>query len=198
MGCDLYSKTYLWSRPENRYVDAFDLMISYDVRNFRDGWDLVPDRQYDVYAAFGRPMVNCADFEQPYPEMECFREGIPPFLDGTAFGTLVSCSGNFGHRWCLLPDLKAAIPPYVEALGDPELFFRDKTNGFYLDYKAGKVARSEFEEFNRDAISGMKEVLERVISIETALRSDTSAWSREEILELVEPEKTVFFLWFNS
>lgn len=200
MGCDLHNKTYLWSKVENRYVDAFDLMIAYDIEKASTVWDLVPDREYDIYSAFGRPMMNCPEFGQPYPEMGRFKVGIPNLLVGTTFGKLVgsSGSGNFGYRWWLLPDLKAEIPRYVEILRDPELFFEDKENECYLDYKAGMFTRERFEEFNRDAISGMERVLERISSIETILSSDTGSWTRDEISEAIEPEKTVFFFWFNS
>lgn len=194
MGCDIFNKTYLWSRREKRYIDSYDILVRYDIEISHLIPDIVGDRFYDLFGAFG-----CRS-RSYYPEMSRLNYGIPPFLEGTAFGKMVSApdTGNFGFCWIFLPDLKVSIDEYNAKLRDPELYYSDKECEQYLDYKDGFFSKEEFEKENLHVIDGLENVRKRVVQVETDLTSETSAWRKDEIMEEVDVGKTVFFIWFNN
>ena len=111
MGCDIHCKTYLWSRVENRYIDAFEIMETYPIKNENVIPDIVGDRFYDLFGAFGNTARSY------YPEMACLKDGIPPFLSGSTLVKFLELQGgNFGYVWTFLPDIKKETLRYMKML----------------------------------------------------------------------------------
>jgi len=193
MGCDIHVKTYLWSKVENRYIDAFEFMEAYSIKTESIVPSIVEDRFYDLFGAFGNTVRSY------YPAMKCLRYGIPPFLKGSTLVKYLDLQGgNFGYVWTLLPELKKETLRYMRMLKDPEIYYEnDEDSDPYLDYKKGLFSKKDFEKENCNVISGIREIRKKVRIIEKNLSTDW-AFDKKTITSLFDAKKTVFFIWFDN
>lgn len=194
MGCDIHVKTYLWSKVENRYIDLFEVLESWSIASeHTDFPDIVGDRHYDLFGAFGHSGRSY------YPAMDCLYYGFPPFLRGSTLEKFLTepRSGYFGFVWCLLPELSKSILRYNRALADPDLYYRnDPETDQYLDYKDGLFTKEEFRRYNQNVIDALKEVRKKVLKIRSAVLERFKNGETGE--NLFDVEKTVFLVWFDN
>jgi len=199
MGADIHMKTYVWSKIENKYIDAYSLCDNLDImmREFLTGSfpELVGDRHYDLFNLFGYHRGNS------FKELDCLNYGIPDFVKETTFGKILE-SGYFGFCWCGINELKKELVEYKDYDTDPEKFL-DHDSDIYLDWKEDpnsnqmKAFISEILEESEYLNKEIDKILEK-LSFYDKIRIKDDYSYESQLGELIDVDKTIFLFWFDN
>ncbi len=175
MGQDIHSVIYVWSKIENKYVNAMET-DSIDYTRYKPIFD---GRNYDFFSLFGSKRSN-------YPELDRLKYGIPDFVSPT-MRKFLEDSDWHTITWIIASDLKASLIAYKNKLKNPANFILEDEDFTSLPKdQAMKIIDSWDEE-----TENMAKFIQETIDYVTELIEDGPS-------DLIIPEKTVFITFFDN
>ena len=195
MGCDIHQRTWVWSKPDRKYLDIHEI-DEYDSYTYKP---LFTGRYYDFFALFG---VRGNRFQIPDSFISGF--GCPDFASKIFKKMYVDCPYHSGV-WFYPKDLNEALEDRIELMERLQTKYKGLKKRYpknwYLHWEDNTDCDSD--EYNNDdymwyegdddhllsCIKDVKELLKPYL------------WTTEDYdftLKYIDPAKTVIFFYFDS